>query len=61
MMILYFVFGGEDCIKEDKDVQKNVGQHTINFVFEFNEKIITSPDQPKISKMLMLAMKILNH
>ena len=38
LMILDFVFGGEDYIKEDKDVQKNVGQHTINFVFEFNEK-----------------------
>lgn len=38
LMILDFVFGGRDYIKEDKDVQKNVGQHTINFVFEFNGK-----------------------
>lgn len=38
LMILDFVFGGEDYIKEDKDVQKNVGQHTINFIFEFNGK-----------------------
>lgn len=38
LMILDFVFGGEDYVKKDKDVQKNVGQHTINFVFEFNEK-----------------------
>lgn len=38
LMILDFVFGGEDYIKKDKDVQKNVGQHTINFVFEFNGK-----------------------
>ena len=38
LMILDFVFGGNDYVKKDSDVQKNVGQHTIKFIFEFNGK-----------------------
>lgn len=38
LMILDFVFGGEDYIKKSKEVFKtaNVGPHTIKFQFEFN-------------------------
>lgn len=38
LMILDFVFGGEDYIKKSKEVFKptNVGPHTIKFKFEFN-------------------------
>lgn len=38
LMIIDFVFGGDDYVKKDHDVQKNVGQHVINFVFEFDGK-----------------------
>ena len=38
LMILDFVFGGNDYVKKDSDVQKNVGQHTIKFIFAFNGK-----------------------
>lgn len=38
LMILDFVFGGEDYIKKCKDVQENVLEHTINFKFKFDGK-----------------------
>lgn len=38
LMIIDFVFGGDDYVKKDHDVQKNVGQHVINFAFEFDGK-----------------------
>ncbi|MYY65657.1 DUF2326 domain-containing protein [Lactobacillus salivarius] len=38
LMIIDFVFGGDDYVKKDYDVQKNVGQHVINFAFEFDGK-----------------------
>ena len=36
LMILDFVFGGDDYVNKCPDVQKNVGDHTICFAFEFN-------------------------
>ena len=36
LMILDFVFGGEDYVKKCVDVQENVKGHTINFAFEFD-------------------------
>ncbi|MFI3330088.1 MAG: DUF2326 domain-containing protein [bacterium] len=36
LMILDYVFGGSDYIKKSKDVITNVGEHTICFMFEFN-------------------------
>lgn len=38
LMILDFVFGGEDYIKKCTDVQENVLEHTINFTFEFESE-----------------------
>lgn len=38
LMILDFVFGGEDYINKSVDVQKNIGVHTIDFKFKFNEE-----------------------
>ena len=38
LMILDFVFGGTDYITKDSDVQKNVGQHSVKFIFEFKGK-----------------------
>lgn len=38
LMIIDFVFGGDDYVKKDYNVQKNVGPHVINFVFEFDGK-----------------------
>lgn len=38
LMILDFVFGGNDYVKKDIDVQKNVGPHVINFAFSFGGK-----------------------
>ena len=35
LMILDFVFGGEDYLKKSKDVQTEVGEHTIEFKFLF--------------------------
>jgi hypothetical protein len=35
LMILDFVFGGDDYVKKCPDVQENVKEHTINFAFEF--------------------------
>jgi hypothetical protein len=36
LMILDFVFGGDDYVKKCPDVQENVKEHTINFTFEFD-------------------------
>jgi hypothetical protein len=36
LMILDFVFGGDDYVKKCTDVQENVGEHTINFTFRFD-------------------------
>lgn len=36
LMILDFVFGGDDYVKKCTDVQDNVGEHTINFTFRFD-------------------------
>ena len=36
LMILDFVFGGEDYVKKCQDVQENVLEHTINFTFLFD-------------------------
>lgn len=38
LMILDFVFGGEDYVKKCQDVQTNVLEHTINFTFMFEGK-----------------------
>lgn len=38
LMIIDFVFGGDDYIKKSTDVQKNVGTHRIYFTFEFSGK-----------------------
>lgn len=36
LMIIDFVFGGEDYVKKCEDVQTNVLEHTINFTFSFD-------------------------
>ena len=36
LMIIDFVFGGNDYVNKTSDVLKNVGTHTIQFCFEFN-------------------------
>jgi len=36
LMILDFIFGGDDYIKKSTDVLKNVGTHKIYFTFEFS-------------------------
>lgn len=36
LMILDFVFGGKDYVNKCLDVQENVGEHRINFTFEFD-------------------------
>ena len=38
LMILDFVFGGKDYVNKCFDVQENVGEHAINFTFEFDGK-----------------------
>ena len=38
LMILDFVFGGKDYVNKCLDVQENVGEHIINFTFEFAGK-----------------------
>ncbi|SHL61549.1 Uncharacterized protein YydD, contains DUF2326 domain [Fibrobacter sp. UWH5] len=38
LMIIDFVFGGNDYVDKLKDVQRNVGLHTIYFAFEFDEE-----------------------
>jgi len=36
LMIIDFVFGGDDYVLKSTDVQKQVGEHSIQFAFEFN-------------------------
>ncbi|MBP1682645.1 MAG: hypothetical protein H6Q27_208 [Ignavibacteriaceae bacterium] len=38
LMIIDFVFGGEDYIKKNHDVIENIGQHEFKFSFEFGEE-----------------------
>jgi hypothetical protein len=38
LMIIDFVFGGDDYVLKSTDVQKQVGEHTIQFAFEFNDE-----------------------
>ena len=37
LMILDFVYGGNDYIRRSLDVQDNIGPHTFNFAFEFED------------------------
>ncbi len=37
LMVIDFVFGGKDYINQDTNVIKNVGHHSINFKFVFND------------------------
>ena len=39
LMILGFVFGGKDYVNKCLDVQENVGEHIINFTFEFDGQL----------------------
>jgi hypothetical protein len=39
LMIIDFVFGGNDYIEKSTDVQRHVGQHIIQFTFEFNGQL----------------------
>ncbi len=36
LMILDFVFGGEDYMTKSKEVHRNIPPHSINFIFEFD-------------------------
>ncbi|WP_099468745.1 DUF2326 domain-containing protein [Konateibacter massiliensis] len=38
LMIIDFVFGGEDYIKKNHDTVDQLGHHEFKFIFEFNEK-----------------------
>ena len=39
LMIIDFTFGGENYIKKNDDVIKNIGHHDIKFAFEFDKKL----------------------
>lgn len=39
LMIIDFVFGGNDYVKRCTDVQENVKEHTINFTFKFGDEL----------------------
>lgn len=39
LMIIDFVFGGNDYIDKSTDIQNNIESHTINFTFEFNNEL----------------------
>jgi uncharacterized protein YydD (DUF2326 family) len=55
LMIIDFVFGGDDYLnKETKNSVDNVGPHTINFSFEFNNEVLffsRSTDNPSFVNM----------
>jgi hypothetical protein len=38
LMIVDFVFGGNDYVEKSTDVQKQIGEHTIKFTFRFNDQ-----------------------
>jgi len=38
LMIIDFVFGGDDYVLKSTDVQTQVGPHSIQFAFEFNKE-----------------------
>ena len=38
LMIIDFVFGGEDYIKKNHDAVENLGHHEFKFSFEFGEE-----------------------
>lgn len=39
LMIIDFIFGGKDyMMQSSNDIEKNIGNHIINFCFEFDEK-----------------------
>lgn len=39
LLIIDFVFGGEDYVRLNQDVRNNVGEHTINFAFVFGGEV----------------------
>ncbi|MDR0630501.1 MAG: DUF2326 domain-containing protein [Holosporales bacterium] len=39
LMIVDFVFGGDDYIEKSIDVQQQIGRHIIKFVFKFNDQM----------------------
>jgi len=38
LMIIDFVFGGDDYIKKSQDVQRQIGRHLIQFAFKFHDE-----------------------
>lgn len=38
LMIIDYIFGGNDYVMKSTDIQKNVGNHVVKFSFLFNEK-----------------------
>ena len=49
LLVIDFVFGGRDYVTLNDDVIKNIGHHTIEFAFEFSNKIYKfsrSTDEP---------------
>ena len=39
LLVIDFVFGGRDYVMLNNDVTKNVGEHTINFAFQFGDDV----------------------
>ena len=39
LLILDFIFGGDDYVKSAKDVFERVGHHTIRFEFDFDGEV----------------------
>lgn len=40
LMIIDFVFGGNDYINKNKDAIENLGHHTFNFIFQFGDELL---------------------
>lgn len=64
LMIIDFVFGGDDYIYRCKEVKDSIGDHTINFKFEFNGKeyfFSRSTNDPQNINICDSNYKVLGH
>lgn len=64
LMCIDFAFGGKDYIEKLKTIKKNVGDHVINFAFEFEDGIhyfSRSTETPKIVNRCNEDFEVINH
>ena len=60
LMIIDFIFGGNDYINKNKDVIENLGHHTFNFIFQFGDELLYFSRNTENPKEITMCDKYFN-